>query len=106
MRKEAGVTKLGPNKGVHNMRSVRCYKATRWVQICAEYAVMGWDMPPLNPLQHTTPWLARHTYAEPGADDVNMARLRCANKYPEEAKALFAKKGINVAGTATESKTN
>ena len=71
MRKEAGVTKLGPNKGVHNMRSVRCYKATRWVQLCAEYTVMGWDMPPLNPLQHTTPYLAKHTYGEPGADDVN-----------------------------------
>lgn len=81
--------------GYHNMRSVRCYKATKWVQICTEYDVMGWDMKPDNPLQHTTAKLTKNTYAEPGSDNIDQAMRRCVDKYPE-AKQKFDKLGINV----------
>ena len=96
IRDEAGVpSKEGPNLGNYNLRSVRCYQATKWVKLCAEYKVMGWDMPPENPLQHTTPALARSTYAEADAADENQARRRCIKKY-KEAKAHFKKKGITI----------
>lgn len=75
------------------MRSVRCYIATKWVKLVAEYKAMGWEMPPENPLQHTTPNLARSTYAELNASDENQAKKRCLEKY-KEAITLFKKKGI------------
>ena len=52
-------------------------------------------MPPENPLQHTTPALARSTYAEADAGDKNQAMQRCLKKY-KEAKSLFKKKGVIV----------
>ena len=94
IRDEAGVpSHEGPNRGKYNMRSVRCYQATKWVKLCTEFKVMGWEMPPENPLQHTTPALARSTYAEADAGDENRARQRCLKKY-KEAKGLFKKKGV------------
>ena len=75
IRDAAGVpTREGPCKGKFNMRSMRCYQGTKWVKLCAEYKAMGWKMPPLNPLQHTTPKLTKGTYAEANADDENQAR--------------------------------
>ena len=61
MAAAAGIPKVvykDGTEGAYNMRSVRCYKATRWVQARAEYKAMGWPWPPPNPLQHTTPHLA------------------------------------------------
>ena len=87
MRDEAGIPKVvdkDGKKGAHNMRSVRCYKATRWVQACAEYKAMGWPWPPPNPLQHTTPHLAKKTYAEEGADDLAAALLRLIGSKDKE----------------------
>lgn len=75
IRDAAGVpSREGPCKGKFNMRSVRCYQGTKWVKLLAEYTVMGWKMPPLNPLQHTTPKLTMSTYAEANANDENQAR--------------------------------
>ena len=82
--------------GYYNMRSVRCYKATKWVQICTEYDVMGWDMKPDNPLQHTTAKLTKNTYAEPGSDNTDQAMRRCLDKYGLEAEQKFAKMGVHV----------
>ena len=43
IRDEAGVPPHeGPNLGKYNMRSVRCYQATKWVKLCTEYKVMEW----------------------------------------------------------------
>lgn len=54
----------------YSLRSARCYKATNWIKLKAEYEIMGWvGALPDNPLQHTTPKLTEKTYAEPNAGD-------------------------------------
>ena len=101
IRQKAGVGECAGTHGSRvNLRSARCYRATKWVQLSAEYRAMKWDddIPP-NPLQHTTPHLTRTTYAEPGADDYNQAVSRCWKKYAE-AETLFKRfRRANVAPT-------
>jgi len=40
VKRGAGVKEADGKK--INMRSARCYKATKWVQLCREYDCMGW----------------------------------------------------------------
>jgi hypothetical protein len=96
LREEAGLAaEEGAFMGKYNMRSARCYQATKWVQNKADFKEMGWEDEPPNPLQHTTPRLAETTYAKAGAANRNDARHRCIEKYPEEAKKRFDKLGWN-----------
>ena len=74
------------------MRSIRCYIATKWIQLCAEFEEMGWSSRPLNPLQHVQPGVTRDIYADKQATDVHKARQRCIEKYGDEARKHFAMK--------------
>lgn len=81
--------------GKYNMRSVRCYHATRWVKICADYKFMEWDDPPPNPLQHVKPGLTKTTYAEIGADSEEQAIHRCVLRKETRAEAIAILKRKN-----------
>ena len=77
LRRDAGVKEKAPNGGSLNMRSVRCYHATEWVKVEAEYKFMGFDMAPPNPLQHASRTLTVNTYAEKDAGNEEEAIKRC-----------------------------
>ena len=74
------------------MRSIRCYIATKWIMLCAEYEEVGWSNRPLNPLQHVKPGITKDIYADKQATDTHKARERCIKKYGEEALKHFAMK--------------
>ena len=64
----------------YNLKRLRATKATEWMELCAEYKVMGWKQFPPNPLQHTSEDTTRKKYASSGADNELKARLRCIEK--------------------------
>ena len=99
IRKDAGVpAQFDEYGGKYNMRSVRCYHATKWVRTVADYKFMEWDDPPPNPLQHVKPTLTKATYAEEGADNTDAAMRRCLfrEKTRDEAITILRRKNINV----------
>lgn len=97
VRNSAGIGR-GPKHGHGdwNMRSARCWKATRWVQLCTVWDCMGWKVPPPNPLQHTTPRLTVGVYADKDAGNKDEAIKECLRRWPEEADKCLGKAGVHV----------
>ena len=62
------------------LKSIRAKFATEWMQLCAEYKVMGFADEPTNPLHHETDATTRTYYAEKGSDSMLEARKRCITK--------------------------
>ena len=62
------------------LKSIRAKFATDWMQLCAEYKVMGFADEPINPLHHETDATTRNYYAEKGSDSMLAARQRCVTK--------------------------
>jgi hypothetical protein len=73
----------------YTARSLRCYYATRYVQHCAESAILGHNPGP-NPLQHTSIAITRERYAAAGADSYEGAvrRLAKSGDGPTRARML------------------
>lgn len=61
--KDVGIDKIS-REGSHSMRSIRCYIATKFIMLRAEYYEMGWKPEPLNPLQHVKPKMTEEVYAD------------------------------------------
>ena len=70
---------------VYSLRTVRALRATQFIQLLAEYKVMGWKPTPPNPLQHKNIKMTVEKYALKDCDDDYTARDRCVDKYYDDA---------------------
>lgn len=66
---------------MYNMRTLRAYRATEWMNLVAEYKIMRWEPLPPNPLQHETDKTTKENYALQGSGNELQARKRICEKY-------------------------
>ena len=86
--KGAGVPKEPGSANNYSLKTVRALHGTRYVELYAEYQVMGWTPLPPNPLSHESLKTTKENYAKKGSDNLLKARLRCKKKYGWEPETF------------------